>query len=71
MLAARRQVHAPRYPKAKEEGWWLVIGDPKANSLLCIKRFTLSLKAKLKLEFTAPAAGELRALSSSLAGKAA
>jgi len=52
------KVHAPRFPKAKEEGWWLVIGDPKANSLLCIKRFTLSLKAKLKLEFTAPAAGE-------------
>merc|ERR1712167_431323 len=37
------KVHAPRFPKAKEEGWWLVIGDPKANSLLCIKRFTLSL----------------------------
>ena len=51
-------VHAPRFPKPKEEGWWLVVGDPKTNALLCIKRITLLLKAKVKLEFVAPDAGE-------------
>ena len=52
------QVHAPRFPKDKEEGWWLVVGDVAANSLLCIKRISLQLKAKVKLEFTAPEPGE-------------
>merc|ERR1719263_483454 len=51
-------VHAPRFPKEKEEGWWLVIGDPATNSLLCIKRLTLQLKARVKLDFVAPEAGE-------------
>lgn len=47
-------VDAPRYPKAKEEGWWLVVGDTKANSLLAIKRVSLQRKAKVKLEFATP-----------------
>ncbi|KAL3892916.1 MAG: hypothetical protein SGPRY_014659 [Prymnesium sp.] len=51
-------VFAPHFPKDKEEGWWLVVGDPKSNSLLCIKRITLVSKAKVKLEFNAPEAGE-------------
>jgi len=51
-------VHAPRFPKIKEEGWWLVVGDVKTNALLCIKRITLTHKHKVKLEFTAPDAGE-------------
>eukprot|EP00965_Chrysotila_dentata_P188182 6172579-Pleurochrysis_carterae.AAC.6 len=52
------KVHAPRFPKPKEEGWWLVIGDPKTNTLLSIKRITLQLKAKVKLDFVAPDPGE-------------
>ncbi|XVF41090.1 hypothetical protein PTKIN_Ptkin01aG0252300 [Pterospermum kingtungense] len=47
-------VDAPRYPKQKEEGWWLVVGDTKSNQLLAIKRVSLQRKAKLKLEFGAP-----------------
>lgn len=31
-----------------------MIGDPKTNSLISIKRLTLLQKARLKLEFTAP-----------------
>ncbi len=50
-----RPVDAPRYPKAKEDGWWLVIGDTKSNQLLAIKRVSLQRKAKVKLEFAAPA----------------
>ncbi|XP_061339283.1 DExH-box ATP-dependent RNA helicase DExH13 [Gastrolobium bilobum] len=48
-------VDAPRYPKAKEEGWWLVVGDTKTNLLLAIKRVSLQWKLKAKLEFAAPA----------------
>ncbi|KAJ6748412.1 DEXH-BOX ATP-DEPENDENT RNA HELICASE DEXH12-LIKE [Salix purpurea] len=47
-------VDAPRYPKAKEEGWWLVVGDTKSNLLLAIKRVSLQRKSKVKLEFAAP-----------------
>ncbi|XP_068647248.1 DExH-box ATP-dependent RNA helicase DExH12-like [Aristolochia californica] len=47
-------VYAPKYPKAKEEGWWLVVGDSKSNQLLGIKRVSLQRKAKVKVEFTAP-----------------
>uniref|UniRef100_A0A7N0T061 RNA helicase n=1 Tax=Kalanchoe fedtschenkoi TaxID=63787 RepID=A0A7N0T061_KALFE len=48
-------VDAPRYPKSKEEGWWLVVGDTKTNQLLAIKRVPLQRKSKVKLDFTAPA----------------
>eukprot|EP00656_Telonema_subtile_P033410 TRINITY_DN3701_c0_g1_i2.p1 TRINITY_DN3701_c0_g1~~TRINITY_DN3701_c0_g1_i2.p1 ORF type:complete len:1741 (-),score=696.10 TRINITY_DN3701_c0_g1_i2:270-5492(-) len=51
-------VKAPYYPKRKDEGWWLVVGDPKANSLLSIKRVSLQGRAKVKLEFVAPEPGE-------------
>ena len=47
-------VHAPHYPKEKEEAWWLLVGDPKTNALLSIKRVTLQRKANIKLEFNAP-----------------
>uniref|UniRef100_A0A0D9VYU9 U5 small nuclear ribonucleoprotein 200 kDa helicase n=1 Tax=Leersia perrieri TaxID=77586 RepID=A0A0D9VYU9_9ORYZ len=48
-------VHAPRLPKPKEEGWWLVIGDGFTDQLLAIKRVALLKRARVKLEFTAPA----------------
>jgi pre-mRNA-splicing helicase BRR2 len=51
-------VIAPYYPQKREEGWWVVIGDPKNNSLLSIKRLTLQQKAKVKLDFVAPSPGE-------------
>jgi pre-mRNA-splicing helicase BRR2 len=53
-------VHAPRYPKAKEEGWWLVIGDPKANALVCIKRITLQQRAKVTARTRPALAHKLR-----------
>ncbi|XP_027106928.1 DExH-box ATP-dependent RNA helicase DExH12-like [Coffea arabica] len=48
-------VDAPRYPKVKEEGWWLVVGDTKTNQLLAIKRVTLQRKSKVRLDFDASA----------------
>lgn len=50
-------VIAPFFPQKREEGWWVVIGDPKSNSLLSIKRLTLQHKTKLKLDFVAPNPG--------------
>ncbi|XP_046850049.1 U5 small nuclear ribonucleoprotein 200 kDa helicase-like [Xenia sp. Carnegie-2017] len=47
-------VIAPFFPGKREEGWWLVIGDSKANSLISIKRLTLQQKARVKLDFVAP-----------------
>ncbi|KAI5074534.1 hypothetical protein GOP47_0010495 [Adiantum capillus-veneris] len=47
-------VDAPRFPKPKQEAWWLVVGDAKSNQLLAIKRITLQRKSKFKLDFTAP-----------------
>ena len=42
----------------REEGWWVVVGDPKTNSLISIKRLTLQQKAKVKLDFVAPSVGK-------------
>ncbi|XP_002165482.2 U5 small nuclear ribonucleoprotein 200 kDa helicase isoform X1 [Hydra vulgaris] len=50
-------VIAPFFPQKREEGWWIVIGDQKNNSLISIKRLTLQQKAKVKLDFIAPSAG--------------
>ncbi len=48
-------VIAPLFPQKRDENWWVVIGESKANTLLSIKRLTLNQKAKIKLDFTAPA----------------
>lgn len=50
-------VVAPFFPQKREEGWWVVIGDNKSNSLLSIRRLTLQQKAKVKLDFVAPSPG--------------
>ena len=50
-------VIAPFFPQKREEGWWVVVGDPKTNSLISIKRLTLQQKAKVKLDFIPPSPG--------------
>ena len=52
-------VTAPRFPGRKEEGWWLVVGQPASNSLLAVKRVpgAAGARAKAKLQFAAPAPG--------------
>ena len=41
---------APFYPGKRDEGWWLVIGEHKTNSLLAIKHISLQQKKKVSLE---------------------
>lgn len=41
VLFQRRQdskAQAPRFPKAKDEGWFLVLGDVDRRELLAVKR---------------------------------
>ncbi|KAG5458957.1 MAG: hypothetical protein BJ554DRAFT_727 [Olpidium bornovanus] len=51
-------VIAPYFPLKKDEGWWIVAGNPETKSLLAIKRFTLQTRLNVKLEFVAPKAGK-------------
>ena len=51
-------VIAPFFPTKRKEEWWVIIGDPKSNSLLYIKGLTLQQKAKFKLDFVAPRPGQ-------------
>lgn len=41
------KVISARYPTEKQEGWWLVVGDSNANSLLSVKRLTLEKRSKV------------------------
>nr|XP_026489402.1 putative U5 small nuclear ribonucleoprotein 200 kDa helicase [Vanessa tameamea] len=50
-------VIAPFFPQKREEGWWVVIGDPKTNTLLSIKRVSLGRSAKVRLDFVCGSAG--------------
>ena len=50
-------VHAPFYPSRKTENWWLVVGDPKAGTLLAIKRVTVGRRLDVRLEFAVPSPG--------------
>lgn len=50
-------VLAPFFPQKREEGWWVVIGDPKTNTLLSIKRVSFARTAKVRLDFISGQAG--------------
>ncbi|BHF63398.1 hypothetical protein SprV_0200639000 [Sparganum proliferum] len=47
-------VIAPFFPQKREEGWWVVIGELKSNSLLAIKRLAVSKSTKVRLDLVAP-----------------
>ena len=49
------KVHAPRFPKQIEEGWWLVLGmeDEEGTELLALKRVRFSSNTTTKVTFAA------------------
>ena len=48
-------VIAPRYPKAKTEAWWVLVGDLANNVLYSVKRVTVGQRRNVKVVFPAPA----------------
>lgn len=51
------QVHAPFYPIDKEEQWWVVIGQPKTNRLMGIKKVKIGEGLNVCISFIAPEIG--------------
>ena len=51
------QVYAPKFPEDKQEYWWVLVGDPKSNTLLGIKKLRIQEKTQVNLEFLAPEEG--------------
>ncbi|CAH8533023.1 unnamed protein product [Heterobilharzia americana] len=47
-------VIAPFFSQPREEGWWLVVGEQKTNSLVAIKRLFVSQSMKVRLDLSAP-----------------
>ncbi|XP_066288135.1 activating signal cointegrator 1 complex subunit 3-like [Branchiostoma lanceolatum] len=52
----KRKAHAPRFPKAKDEGWWLVLGDMDKRELLAMKRLGPIRQQRVPLAFYTPEA---------------
>lgn len=48
-----RKVYAPRWPKPKGEGWWLVLAE--GNELLALKRVAIGRSTRVELQLVAPA----------------
>jgi len=47
--------YTPKFPKRKEEGWYLIIGDPVGGELIALKRVNCSKRSTVvKLTFDAP-----------------
>ncbi|KAI8321181.1 Sec63-domain-containing protein [Martensiomyces pterosporus] len=47
-------VVAPFFPYTRGEGWWAVVGDPRTQSLVAVKRISVGKQLNTVLEFTAP-----------------
>ena len=47
-------VIAPYFPGKKEEGWWLVVGEPETKTLLAVRRITLQQRQTVNLAFDVP-----------------
>eukprot|EP01126_Amoeba_proteus_P012623 TRINITY_DN1519_c1_g1_i3.p1 TRINITY_DN1519_c1_g1~~TRINITY_DN1519_c1_g1_i3.p1 ORF type:complete len:1370 (-),score=289.41 TRINITY_DN1519_c1_g1_i3:112-4221(-) len=46
--------HTPKFPKKKEEGWWLILGDPSTGELIGLRRVNCKGHLDTQLSFEAP-----------------
>eukprot|EP01130_Rhizamoeba_saxonica_P011676 TRINITY_DN4859_c0_g2_i1.p1 TRINITY_DN4859_c0_g2~~TRINITY_DN4859_c0_g2_i1.p1 ORF type:complete len:1866 (+),score=443.62 TRINITY_DN4859_c0_g2_i1:728-5599(+) len=46
--------NTPRFPKRKDESWWLILGDPENGELLALRRVSFSKYKNTKLVIEAP-----------------
>ncbi|KAJ1904578.1 Pre-mRNA splicing, partial [Coemansia sp. IMI 209127] len=47
-------VVAPFFPHARAEGWWIVVGDARSQTLAAVKRISVGKQLTTTVEFTAP-----------------
>ena len=48
-------MYAPHFPKAKDEGWWLILGEVDSNELLALKRLGfIRGRTRTSLAFSSP-----------------
>ena len=52
------RVVAPRFPKIKEEGWWLVLGDVGSETLLALRRVSFGGRTTARLTFSLGGVGQ-------------
>jgi activating signal cointegrator complex subunit 3 len=51
----KRYGYAPRFPKTKDEGWWLVLGDVEQQELIALKRLAfIKQRSTANLSFYTP-----------------
>ena len=49
------RAYTPRFPKAKDEGWWVLIGEVDSGELLALKRLgSVRGKTTTNLAFSTP-----------------
>ena len=49
------RAHAPKFPKTKDEGWWVLIGEVDTGEVLALKRLGyLRSKTTTTLAFSTP-----------------
>mmetsp|Transcript_16138 Transcript_16138/g.17948 ORF Transcript_16138/g.17948 Transcript_16138/m.17948 type:complete len:210 (-) Transcript_16138:40-669(-) len=47
-------IYAPKFPKIKEEAWWVVLGDTEDGELLALKRVAMQGNSRTSVIFDAP-----------------
>ncbi|EPS69565.1 hypothetical protein M569_05199, partial [Genlisea aurea] len=52
--ASGSKAYTPRYPKVKEEGWWLVVGNRRSSELYAFKRVSFRDVARVKMDVRIP-----------------
>jgi hypothetical protein len=47
-------IYAPRFPKFKDEGWWLILGDEATGELVALRRINFHMRSTTNLGFPVP-----------------